>query len=132
MLPCIECSQSFKTLRELRRHERCHLRKLHCGECDCYFTSKEKEATHIATVHRRSIATQTEWPSSHRSDDRRQVRLPKRAHYPRPRWQPVKSSRVEATPRREVASVIINPKDPLGLEEDDDLDLSEPVDIQIG
>ena len=34
MLPCIECSQSFKTLRELRRHERCHLRKLHCGECD--------------------------------------------------------------------------------------------------
>ena len=96
------------------------------------FTSKEKEATHIATVHRRSIATQTEWPSSHRSDDRRQVRLPKRAHYPRPRWQPVKSSRVEATPRREIASVIIDPKDPLGLEGDDDLDLSEPVDIQIG
>ena len=40
--------------------------------------------------------------------------------------------RVEATPRREVASVVVNPKDPLGLEGNDDLDLLEPVDIQIG
>ena len=46
--------------------------------------------------------------------------------------QPLKSLQVDATPRREVASVVVNPKDPLGLEGDDDLDLLKPVDIQMG
>ena len=60
------------------------------------------------------------------------IRLPKRTYYPRLRWQPLKSSRVEATHRREVSSVVVNPKDPLELEENDDLNLLEPMDIQIG
>ena len=60
------------------------------------------------------------------------IRLPKRTYYPRLRWQPLKSSRVETTPRHEVSSVVVNPKDSLGLEENDDHDLLDPVDIQIG
>ena len=55
-----------------------------------------------------------------------------RSYYHRLRWQPLKSSRVETTPRHEVSSVVVNPKDSLGLEENDDHDLLDPVDIQIG
>ena len=128
MLSCIECPATFKTLRELRRHERCHVRKLYCTECDCYFSTRSKKTEHIASVHRRTIGTQTE---SHRQH--RRPREPSlRRYQKRRRWQPDRHPRRKPTPQPEVELVIVpkNPTDPLRLE--DELDLMESVDIRIG
>ena len=121
MLNCIDCGRSFKTLRELRRHERCHVKKLYCVSCDCYFTTRALEKEHIDTVHRRSVGTQTE-PQEQRPRPRHH-----RDHVAasRPRWRPAARQDTVPTPRPVVDSVVVNPRDPLNLM----VDLEDHIDL---
>ena len=47
MLFCFDSQQPLTCLRDLRKHERVHIRMKHCGSCNVWFTTAETEKARI-------------------------------------------------------------------------------------